>query len=110
MDYIPPGARGDGDDFFRRTADRMNAAAELCRKAGMKFAYRTHAFEFGGRAGLRPMDIFRERLDAKLVAFELGRVLGERGGDRSGGTAEALEGKGADDASAGQGEASAAPV
>ncbi|MGD1071551.1 MAG: sugar phosphate isomerase/epimerase [Bryobacteraceae bacterium] len=71
MDYISPGARGDGDDFYRRTADRMNVAAEMCRKAGMKFAYRTHAFEFGGRAGLRPMDIFQERLDAKLVGYEL---------------------------------------
>jgi sugar phosphate isomerase/epimerase len=70
MDYIPPGARGDGDDFYRRTADRMNAAAEMCHKAGLKFAYRNHAFEFGGRAGLRPIDIFRERLDPKLVGLE----------------------------------------
>jgi len=71
MDYISPGARGDGDDFYRRTADRMNVAAEMCRKAGLKFAYRTHAFEFAGRPGLRPMDIFKDRLDPKLVAFEL---------------------------------------
>lgn len=71
MDYIAPGARGDADDFYRRTADRMNAAAEMCRKAGLKFAYRTHAFEFGGRAGLRPIDIFMERLDPKLVGFEV---------------------------------------
>jgi sugar phosphate isomerase/epimerase len=71
MDYIPPGARGDADDFYRRTADRMNAAAEMCRKSGLKFAYRNHAFEFGGRAGLRPIDIFKERLDPKLVGLEL---------------------------------------
>ena len=71
MDYIPPGARGDGDDFYRRTADRMNAAAEMCHKAGLKFAYRNHAFEFAGRSGLRPIDIFRERLDPKLVGLEV---------------------------------------
>jgi sugar phosphate isomerase/epimerase len=71
MDYIPPGARGDADDFYRRTADRMNAAADLCHKAGLKFAYRNHAFEFGGRAGLRPIDIFKERLDPKLVGLEV---------------------------------------
>jgi sugar phosphate isomerase/epimerase len=71
MDYIPPGARGDADDFYRRTADRMNAAAEMCRIAGLKFAYRNHAFEFGGRAGLRPIDIFLERLEPKLVGFEM---------------------------------------
>ncbi|MES1258226.1 MAG: sugar phosphate isomerase/epimerase [Acidobacteriota bacterium] len=70
MDYIPPGARGDGEDFFRRTADRMNAAAELCRKAGLKFLWRNHAFEFAGRPGLRPLDLYRERLDLKLVGME----------------------------------------
>jgi sugar phosphate isomerase/epimerase len=37
----------------------------------MKFAYRTHGFEFAGRPGLRPIDIFRDRLDPKLVAFEV---------------------------------------
>lgn len=71
MGYISPGARGDGDDFFRRTADRMNAAGELCRQAGLKFAWRNHAFEFQGRPGLRPIDILRERLDPKLVSLEM---------------------------------------
>jgi sugar phosphate isomerase/epimerase len=71
MGYISPGARGDGDDFYRRTADRMNAAAELCRKSGLKFAWQNHAFEFDGRPGQRPIDIFRQRLDPKLVRLEL---------------------------------------
>ncbi len=69
--YIEPGARGDGDDFYRRTADRMNRAGELCRKAGLKLTYHNHAFEFGGRPGFRPIDIFRERLDGKLALLEL---------------------------------------
>ena len=69
--YIDPGARGDGEDFYRRTADRMNRAGELCRKAGMKLAYHNHAFEFAGRPGLRPIEIFRERLDPRLVLLEL---------------------------------------
>jgi sugar phosphate isomerase/epimerase len=71
MGYISPGARGDGDDFYRRTADRMNAAAELCRKSGLKFAWQNHAFEFDGRPGQRPIEIFRQRLDPKLVRLEL---------------------------------------
>jgi len=71
MGYISPGARGDGDDFYRRTADRMNAAAELCRKSGLKFAWQNHAFDFEGRPGRRPIDIFNERLDPKLVRLEL---------------------------------------
>ena len=41
--YISPNARGDGDDFYRRTADRMNVAGELCKKAAMHFAYHNHA-------------------------------------------------------------------
>jgi sugar phosphate isomerase/epimerase len=69
--YISPGARGDGDDFYRRTADRMNVAGELCKKAGMRMAYHNHAYEFGGKAGMRPIDIFFDRLDPKLVAMEL---------------------------------------
>jgi sugar phosphate isomerase/epimerase len=71
MGYIAPGARGDGDDFYRRTADRMNAAAELCRRSGLKFIWQNHAFEFAGRPGLRPIDIFRDRLDPKLVRMEI---------------------------------------
>jgi sugar phosphate isomerase/epimerase len=71
MGYIDPGARGDGDDFYRRTADRMNAVGELCRRSGVKFAFPNHAFEFAGRPGARPIDIYRERLDAKLAPLEL---------------------------------------
>jgi sugar phosphate isomerase/epimerase len=69
--YIPPGARGDGEDFFRRTADRMNAAAELCRKAGLRFVWQNHAFEFAGRPGFRPIDLYKERLDLKRVGIEI---------------------------------------
>ena len=68
---FPREPRGDGEDFYRRTADRMNGAAKLCRKSGLKFAWRNHAYEFEGRTGLRPIDIFKERLDPKLVRLEL---------------------------------------
>ena len=71
MGYIAPGARGDAEDFYRRTADRMSAAAELCRKSGLKFAWQNHAFEFEGQPGHRPVDIYKERLDQKLVGLEL---------------------------------------
>jgi len=71
MGVISAGARGDGDDFFRRTADRMNAAGELCRKAGLRLAWANEGFEFEGRPGGRPIDIYRDRLDPKLVALEV---------------------------------------
>ncbi|HVW07644.1 MAG TPA: sugar phosphate isomerase/epimerase [Bryobacteraceae bacterium] len=71
MAYISPGARGDNDDFYRRTADQMNMAGQKCKKAGLQFAYHNHAYEFGGEPGKRPIDIFSERLDGNLVKFEL---------------------------------------
>jgi sugar phosphate isomerase/epimerase len=70
MAYIQPQARGNLD-FYRKTADQMNHAGELCHKAGLQFAYHNHAFEFGGKEGERPIDIFHERLDRKLVALEM---------------------------------------
>ena len=50
MAYIQPQARGADLDFYRATADKMNHAAEQCHKAGLKFAYHNHAFEFAGQA------------------------------------------------------------
>jgi sugar phosphate isomerase/epimerase len=37
----------------------------------LTFCYHNHAFEFGGAQGERPIDIFHERLDKKLVFFEV---------------------------------------
>jgi sugar phosphate isomerase/epimerase len=71
MGYISSGAREDNDDFFRRTADRMNVAAELCRKSGLKFAWQNHAFEFQGAPGRRPIDTYKQRLEPRLVELEL---------------------------------------
>lgn len=71
MGDISSGARGDGDDFYRRTADRMNAAAEACRKNGLKFAWPIQGFAFEGRPGLRPLEILHDRLDPKLAPMEL---------------------------------------
>jgi sugar phosphate isomerase/epimerase len=69
MSAIGNGARGDGDDFYRRTADRMNEAGELCRKAKIRFAWQMHALDFAGHP--RAIDIYRERLDLKVAPMEL---------------------------------------
>jgi hypothetical protein len=42
-----------------------------CRKSGLKFAWQSHAFEFGRALGIRPIEIYKERLDPKLVGMEL---------------------------------------
>jgi len=67
--YLMPAERGSLDTF-RRYADKFNQAAEATHKAGMQFCYHHHAFEFGPKEGSRPIDIFLERFDPKLVKFE----------------------------------------
>jgi hypothetical protein len=71
MNAIGKGVRGDGDDFYRRTADRMNIAGEMCRKAGIRFAWRMDPADLEAGPGGRPIDIYRERLDLKLAPLEL---------------------------------------
>jgi|SRR5450432_2043405 sugar phosphate isomerase/epimerase len=70
MAYVAPADRGTGD-FYKELADKMNAAAERCHKAGLKFAYHNHAFEFAGKAPDRPIDTMLGRLDFKLVGLEV---------------------------------------
>ena len=71
MGDISSGARGDGDDFYRRTADRMNDVGQACRKSGLKFVWQIQGFHFQGKPGLRPIDILHDRLDAKVTLMEL---------------------------------------
>jgi sugar phosphate isomerase/epimerase len=71
LSAIGNGERGDGDDFYRRTADRMNAAGELCRKAKIRFAWQLSALDFEGHPGARAIDIYKERVDPKLAPMEL---------------------------------------
>jgi sugar phosphate isomerase/epimerase len=68
--YLPPDQRGDADGY-RKLADKLNVAGKQCQAAGLTFCYHNHAFEFGGAKGQRPIDILEERLDKKLVNFEL---------------------------------------
>jgi len=68
--YLMPAERGSLDTF-RRYADQFNQAGEAVHKAGMQLCYHHHAFEFGPKEGSRPIDVFIERLDPKLVKFEM---------------------------------------
>jgi sugar phosphate isomerase/epimerase len=67
--YLMPAERGSLDTF-RRYADKFNKAGEATQKAGMQLCYHHHAFEFGPKEGSRPIDVFLERFDPKLVKFE----------------------------------------
>jgi len=68
--YLMPEERGSLDTF-RRYADQFNQAGEAVHKAGMQLCYHHHAFEFGPKEGSRPIDVYLERLDPKLVKFEM---------------------------------------
>ena len=68
--YLMPAERGSLDQF-RRYADQFNKAGEAVKKAGMQLCYHHHSFEFGPKEGSRPIDIFVERFDPKLVKFEM---------------------------------------
>lgn len=68
--YLAPAKRG-GPDAMRKFADQMNEAGAKVVAAGLKFGYHNHAFEFGGKPGERPIDIFLERFDPKVVNFQL---------------------------------------
>ncbi len=68
--YLMPSERGSLDDF-RRYAGQFNKAGEAVRNAGMQLCYHHHSFEFGPRDGFRPINVFLERLDPKLVKFEM---------------------------------------
>lgn len=68
--YLMPAERGSIDEF-RRYADLFNHAGETARKAGLRLCYHNHAFDFGPKQGSRPIDVFAERFDPKLVGFEM---------------------------------------
>lgn len=58
-------------DQYRALADTMNVFAELCRAAGLAFAYHNHDFEFAALDGVPPFDLLMQRCDPDLVGFEL---------------------------------------
>lgn len=67
MPYVAPDERKE----FSALCAKMNKTAEAVSKAGLKFFYHNHAFEFIGKRGERVMDTFKKELDPKLVKIEL---------------------------------------
>jgi len=68
--WVPKEQWGDLDAWKRRV-DAFNKAGELCRKAGLQFAYHNHHFEFATISGQRPYDILLAGCDPQLVQMEL---------------------------------------
>jgi sugar phosphate isomerase/epimerase len=70
FNYLTPEERL-GPDFYRRLAEKLNAAAAQCGKAHLRFAYHNHDFEFEPRGSERPIDVLLAHLDPTLVRLEI---------------------------------------
>jgi sugar phosphate isomerase/epimerase len=58
-------------DGYRRVAEHFNHAGEVAAKAGIRFGYHNHAFEFAPLEGKLPYDVLLEGTDPKYVCFEI---------------------------------------
>ncbi|MFD2569597.1 sugar phosphate isomerase/epimerase family protein [Spirosoma soli] len=68
--YLFPPERTKLDDY-KQFADLFNKSAEVCKAAGIQFAYHNHDFEFKELEGQIPYDILTKGTDPKLVQLEL---------------------------------------
>lgn len=56
---------------YRELAERFNRWGEDCRKAGVRFAYHNHAFEFEDAEGQVPYHLLLRETDPALVFYEM---------------------------------------
>jgi sugar phosphate isomerase/epimerase len=56
---------------YKAIATRLNEAAKMCQKAGLKLAYHNHDFEFQKHDGVTGYEILLKETDKDLVHFEL---------------------------------------
>lgn len=68
--YIGADIRKSVDDF-KNLAEKMNKAAELCKKSNLKIAYHNHDFEFMPVDGTMLYDVLLKETERKLVSFEM---------------------------------------
>lgn len=58
-------------DQFKAFCDEFNKAGEICRKAGVRFAYHNHDYSFKELDGQIPQEVMMRGTDKALVDFEL---------------------------------------
>ncbi|MEP7325241.1 MAG: sugar phosphate isomerase/epimerase [Gemmatimonadota bacterium] len=58
-------------DDWKRIADKFNRAGEAARRAGLKFGYHNHNFEFTPIDGKVPFDVLLAETDPALVKIEM---------------------------------------
>ena len=68
--YLNDDMRKSADDY-KRLAEKLNIAGELCKKSNLQLAYHNHDFEFDKWDGVTGLDILLKETDKELVDFEL---------------------------------------
>ena len=68
--YLTPPERKSLADY-KKIAENLNKAGEVCKKAGIQLCYHNHEFEFEAMNGQLPFDILTGETDAGLVKIEL---------------------------------------
>lgn len=58
-------------DDYKKLAESFNTYGEVCKKAGIQFAYHNHAFEFDIMEDKIPYNVLLEGTDPDLVKFEM---------------------------------------
>jgi sugar phosphate isomerase/epimerase len=58
-------------DNFKKFADDFNAAGEICKKNGIRFAYHNHDYSFKAMDGQVPQTVMMNGTDKNLVDFEM---------------------------------------
>jgi len=56
---------------WKEVTDSFNKCGEICKKAGIKFAYHNHAYSFKAFSGMIPHDFIMENTDPDLVDHEM---------------------------------------
>ena len=56
---------------YKETAEKLNKAGEICKKAGIQLCYHNHDFEFIKEDGKLPYEALLNFTDAKLVKMEM---------------------------------------
>lgn len=64
-------SRGQTVDNYKSVAEAFNKAGEDCKKAGIKFGYHNHDYEFESENGQVLFDVLLDHTEAELVHMEL---------------------------------------
>ena len=67
-------------DNYKKLADEFNIIGELCKNAGLTFAYHNHAFEFKKFNGVVPYNVLLENTDPNYVSMEMDLYWVVKGG------------------------------